>query len=126
MKRILILFLALITAVSTAAVPYHRPMKPLPKRMRPVRVIPWKTILAGGAATGTVIAAYKVSNGVEEGMKIAAKEKPEAFTDSLSVLTWPIRMAAFTLFLISGCWIWKKWLEHETTTPKGNETWTSH
>ena len=26
MKRILILFLALITAVSTAAVPYHRPM----------------------------------------------------------------------------------------------------
>ena len=59
-------------------------------------------------------------------MKIAAKEKPEAFTDSLSVLTWPVRMAAFILFLISGCWIWKKWLEHETTTPKGNETWNSH
>ena len=120
MKRILILFLALITAVSTAAVPYHLPMKPLPKRMRPVRVIPWKTILAGGAAAGTVIAAYKISDGVEDGMKIAAKEKPEAFTDSLSVLTWPIRWAAMIFFLVSGCWIAKKWLEHKTnSTTKG-------
>jgi len=120
MKRILILFLALITAVSTAAVPYHHPMKPLPKRTRPVRVIPWKTILAGGAAAGTVIAAYKISDGVEDGMKIAAKEKPEAFTDSLSVLTWPIRWGALILFLVSGCWIAKKWLEHKTnSTTKG-------
>jgi len=120
MKRILILFLALITAVSTAAVPYHRPMKPLPKRTRPVRVIPWKTILAGGAAAGTVIAAYKISDGVEDGIKIAAKEKPEAFADSLTVLTWPIRWAAMILFLVSGCWIAKKWLEHKTTsTSKG-------
>ena len=97
----------------------------------PAAAPPAATVFHGTArmmrvAAGTVIAAYKVSNGVEEGMKIAAKEKPETFTDSLSVLTWPIRWAAFTLFLISGCWIWKKWIEHETTTPKGNETWNSH
>ena len=120
MKRILILFLALITAVSTAAVPYHRPMKPLPKRPNHVRVIPWKTILAGGAATGTVIAAYRISGGVAEGVKTVAKEKPEAFADSLSVLTWPIRWAAMIFFLVSGCWIAKKWLEHKTnSTTKG-------
>ena len=70
--------------------------------------MPWKTVVAGGAAAGTVIAAYKISDGVEEGIKTVAKEKPEAFTDSLSMLTWPVRWAAFVLFLISGCWIWKK------------------
>ena len=120
MKRILILFLALITAVSTAAVPYHRPMKPLPKRPNHVRVIPWKTILAGGAATGTVIAAYRISGGIGDGIRDVAKEKPEAFADSLSVLTWPVRWAAMIFFLISGCWIAKKWLEHKTnSTTKG-------
>ena len=121
MKSLLILFLALLSVVACAATPnIHRPhRRPLAPR-KTASIVPWKTVAAGGAAAGTVIAAYKVSNGVEEGMKIAAKEKPEAFTDSLSVLTWPVRMAAFILFLISGCWIWKKWLEHETTsTSKG-------
>jgi hypothetical protein len=32
---------------------------------------------------------------VEEGIKIIAKEKPDVFADALSVLTWPIRWAAF-------------------------------
>ena len=127
MKTVLVLLLSIVTVLASA-MPVRRPFR---KPLKPIRVetrhpVSWKTIAAGGAAAGTVIAAYKVSDGVEDGMKIAAKEKPEAFTDSLSVLTWPIRMAAFTLFLISGCWIWKKWLEHETTTPKGNETWYSH
>jgi len=118
MKRILILFLALITAVATAAVPYH-PMKPLPKRTRPVRVIPWKTILAGGAAAGTVIAAYKISDGIEDGIKTVAKEKPEVFADTLSVLTWPIRWAAFVLFLLVYCWIWKFFIHKTTNSSKG-------
>ena len=122
MKRILILFLALITAVSTAAVPYHRPMKPLPKRSNHVRVIPWKTILAGGAATGTVIAAYRISGGIGDGIRDVAKEKPEAFTDSLSVLTWPVRWAAMILFLVFGCGVAKKWLEHKTNLTRKEKT----
>ena len=91
------------------------------------KAVSLQPVAAGGAATGTVIAAYKISDGVEDGMKIAAKEKPEAFADSLSVLTWPVRWAAMIFILISGCWITKKWLEHKTTSqPKGNETWNSH
>ncbi len=82
--------------------------------------MPWKTVAAGGAAAGTVIAAYKVSDGIEDGIKTVAKEKPEVFADTLSVLTWPIRWAAFVLFLFSGCWIAKKLLEIKTTsTSKG-------
>ena len=126
MKLFLILLAVLLSAASSAAPHYHRTRPRVPAATRIIRAVPWKTVAAGGAAAGTVIAAYKVSNGVEEGMKIAAKEKPEAFTDSLYVLTWPIRWGTLILFLVSGCWITKKWLEHETTTPKGNETWNSH
>ena len=127
MKSVLSLFLALLCGVAFAATPTaHRPYRRVSAPRKTEIVVPWKTVVAGGAAAGTVIAAYKVSDGVEEGIKTVAKEKPEVFADTLSVLTWPIRWAVFTLFLISGCWIWKKWIEHETTIPKGNETWNSH
>ena len=120
MKTLLILFLAIITAFASAA-PMHRPYrKPQHAPVEKTHPVSWKTVAAGGAAAGTVIAAYKISDGVEDGMKIAAKEKPEAFADSLSVLTWPVRWAAMIFFLISGCWITKKWLEHKTSsTSKG-------
>ena len=121
MKTFLTLLLVLVTAFASAAPmhrPYRKPLKPAPvEKTHPVS---WKTVAAGGAAAGTVIAAYKISDGVEDGMKIAAKEKPEAFADSLFVLTWPVRWAAMIFFLISGCWIAKKWLEHKTnSTTKG-------
>ena len=120
MKTLLTLLLVLVTAFASA-VPMHRPYrKPQHAPVEKTHPVSWKAIAAGGAAAGTVIAAYKISDGVEDGMKIAAKEKPEAFADSLSVLTWPVRWAAMIFFLISGCWITKKWLEHKTTsTPKG-------
>ena len=121
MKRFLILFLALLSAVSFAAV--HRPVRARHRIHMPRRTtysVPWKVVAAGGAAAGTVIAAYKVSDGVEEGIKTVAKEKPEVIPETLSVITWPVRWAMLVLFLISGCWITKKWLEHKTTsTSKG-------
>ena len=116
MKRLLILFLAFLSVVSFAAVHSHPRARYRASTPRKTSiVVPWKTVAAGGAAAGTVIAAYKVSDGVEEGIKTVAKEKPEVFADSLSVLTWPIRWAAFVLFLLSGCWIAKKLLELNTT-----------
>ena len=121
MKTVLVLLLSIVTVLASA-MPARRPFrKPLkPTRVETRHPVSWKTIAAGGAAAGTVIAAYKVSDGVEDSMKIAAKEKPEAFADSLSVLTWPIRWAAFLLFLVSGCWIAKKLLELKApSTMKG-------
>lgn len=120
MKLLLILLAALLSVTSSAAHHYRRPRPRLPTASRIIRSVPWKTVVAGGAAVGTIITAYKVSDGVEEGMKTVAKEKPEVFTESLSVLTWPVRWAAFILFLVSGCWIWKRYLEHKMNlTPKG-------
>ncbi len=127
MKSFLSLVLALLCVIASASA-HQRPRArhPASAPHKTEIVVPWKTVAAGGVAAGTVIAAYKVSDGIEDGIRTVAKEKPEVFADTLSVLTWPVRMAAFTLFLISGCWIWKKWLEHETNIPKGNETWNSH
>ena len=121
MKSLLILFLAVLSVVAFAATPnIHRPHRRVSTPHKTEIVVPWKTVAAGGAAAGTVVAAYKISDGVEDGIKTVAKEKPEVFADTLSVLTWPIRWAGFVLFLLSGCWIAKRLLEHKTTsTPKG-------
>ena len=127
MKSQLILFLALLSVVAFAATPnIHRPHRHASTPRKTQIVVPWKTVAAGGAAAGTVIAAYKVSDGVEEGIKTVAKEKPEVFADTLSVLTWPIRWAALILFFLIYCWIWKIFI-HKTTTPsKGFRKWKSH
>ena len=117
MKWLLALFLAVLSVVAFSATPnVHRPHRRVSAPRKTQIVVPWKTVAAGGAAAGTIIAAYKVSDGVEDGIRTVAKEKPEALADSLSVLTWPVRWAAFVLFLLSGCWITKKLLELKTTS----------
>ena len=121
MKSFLILFLALLCVVASASVhqrPRTRHTASAPHKTE--IVVPWKTVAAGGAAAGTIIAAYKVSDGVEDGIKIVAKEKPEVFADTLSVLTWPIRWAALVLFLLVYYWIFRVLIRRSpTSTPKG-------
>ena len=115
MKLILAAILSALSIIASAA-PHrvHRPRgrhRPV-KTIEVVRKVPWQTVAAGGVAAGTVIVAYKISNGVEDGLKTVAQEKPEAFTDSLSVLTWPLRWAVLIALLCSGYFIWrriKKW-----------------
>ena len=127
MKSLFVLFLAVLSVVAFAATPnIHRPHRRVSTPRKPEIVVPWKTVAAGGAAAGTVIAAYKVSDGVEDGIKTVAKEKPEVFADTLSVLTWPIRWAALVLFLLSGCWIAKKLLELKTTSNRKDTTCNSN
>ena len=57
-----------------------------PHRIPPRRVprpghtsLSWKQIAAGGAAAGTVVAAYKISNGIENGFEKAAEKEPKKF-----------------------------------------------
>ena len=110
MKLILATFLSCLTLIASAA-PHrvHRPRRHRPvKTLEVVRKVPWQTVAAGGVAAGTVIAAYKISDGVEDGLKTVAQEKPEAFTDSLSVLTWPLRWAVLIALLCSGYFIWRR------------------
>ena len=111
MKLILAAILSALSIIASAA-PHrvHRPRvrhRPV-KTIEVVRKVPWQTVAAGGVAAGTVIAAYKISDGVEDGLKTVAEEKPEAFTDSLSVLTWPLRWAVLIALLCSGYFVWRK------------------
>ena len=67
MKLILAAILSALSIIATAA-PYrvHRPRRHRPaKTIEVVRKVPWQTVAAGGVAAGTVIAAYKISDGVE-------------------------------------------------------------
>ena len=121
MKSLLILFLALVSIVTFAATPnIHRPHRRISTPRKTEIVVPWETVAAGGAAAGTIIAAYKVSDGVEDGIRIVAKEKPEVFADTLNVLTWPIRCALLAVFLLVYYWIWRVLIRKSpTSTPKG-------
>ena len=110
MKFIIAALLSALTLTASAA-PHrvHRPRRHRSvKTLEVVRKVPWQTVAAGGVAAGTVIAAYKISDGVEDGLKTVAEEKPEAFTDSLSVLTWPLRWAVLITLLCSGYFIWRR------------------
>ena len=121
MKSLLALVLAVLSVVTFAATPnIHRPHRRASAPRKTEIVVPWKTVAAGGAAAGTVIASYKISDGVEDGIRTVAKEKPEVFADTLSVLTWPIRWAALVLFLLVYYWIWRILIRRTpTSTPKG-------
>ena len=121
MKPFLALLLTILCIVASASPhQYPRTRHRVATPRKTEIVVPWKTVAAGGAAAGTVIAAYKVSDGVEEGIKTVAKEKPEVFADTLSVLTWPIRLAALAAFLLVYYWIWRVLIRRSpTSNPKG-------
>ena len=117
MKKLLLLLLSAVLAAGLYAAPelHRRPVRRI-RRVHPVKVCrkpkiqypSWQTVVAGGAAAGTVIASYKVSNGVEEGMKTVAKEHPEEFSGALSVLTRPLRWGLLILICVSGWRLWRK------------------
>ncbi len=65
------------------------------------KVIPWKPIVAGGAAAGTVIAAYKVSNGVETGLETAANAEPALFLQTFSLTALFMRLLLWAIFIIA-------------------------
>ncbi len=128
MKPFLTLLLALLCLVASASThQYPRTRHRVAMPHKTEIVVPWKTVAAGGAAAGTVIAAYKVSDGVEEGIKTVAKEKPEVFADTLSVLTWPIRWGALILFILVYCEVLRRFIcKITTSTTKGSKKWKSH
>ena len=126
MKAISLLMLLVMSINLCAAPRFHRRPPRRIRRIHPVKVCrkpkiqypPWKVVASGGAAAGTVVVAYKVSNGVEEGMKTVAKERPEEFSNSLSVLTWPLRWGLLILMCVSGWWIWRKYLGNKINNRK--------
>lgn len=109
MKTLLILLLALMTGIVSAMSehrPYRKPLKPA--HVETTHPISWKTVAAGGAAAGTVVAAYKIGSGVEEGMATAAKEAPVAFLSSITLSSLFIPLIAVVGIPVVGFFIWQK------------------
>ena len=127
MKKLLLLLLLAVVSINLCAAPrlHRRPTRRIrrvhtvkPCRKPKVKYPSWKVVAAGGAAAGVVITSYKLSNGVEEGMKTVAKEHPEEFSASLSVLTWPLRWGLLILMIVSGWWLWRKFVGNMTNNQR--------
>lgn len=82
--------------------------------------VSWKTIAAGGAAAGTVVAAYKISDGVEEGLKTVAREKPEVFSGILTPFAWPLHVITVAGLVYAGYRIWRKYRNKPQTERNQN------
>ena len=105
MKHFLLATLLLLGFVCEA-----RPMRPrlfrqLPRKIERIRPPSWKQIAAGGVALGTVVGAYKVADGVQNGVRYAAEKNPERFFALLSGLTLPLRFVLWSLAFLGLGWI---------------------
>ena len=86
MKTLLILLLAFITAFVSAAPVRRSFRKPLkPAHVETHHPVSWKTVAAGGAAASATVAAFKISDGVENGLKISAERAPSSFLGAFTL-----------------------------------------
>lgn len=83
--------------------------------------VSWKQIAAGGGAASAVIAAYKVSDGVQQGLKRTAEKRPEHVIGLLSGLTLPFRFALWCISLAGLTWIALKIYEKYNTRNRKGE-----
>ena len=115
--------LILVSALTAFAGPHPRPHARPRHHQSSHRIsrihdpVSWKTTAAGGAAAGTVVAAYKISDGVEEGMKTVAREKPEVFADIMTPFATPLRIIVLGGLIYAGYRIWR----HYKTRQKPQE-----
>ena len=58
-----------------------------------IKDIPWQLVLAGGAAASGIVFAYKVGDGIQQGMIESARQAPEAFMDKSSGIGKTIMLA---------------------------------
>jgi hypothetical protein len=107
MKKLFLLLLVALMFCCEARPPRRITPKPAPRKpiKEYVQKVNWKHIAAGGAAAGTVVAAYKISDGVQEGMERAAKEDPETFLDNFSSFFSPLKLLFYGLVTILLAWV---------------------
>ena len=71
----------------------------------------WKVIMATGLSAATITAAYKVSDGVQDGLKIAAEKDPKGFNNafghSTSWISWGLFVVCIVFLLGPMVWLGK-------------------
>lgn len=72
-----------------------------PNKDKFLRALDWKKITAAGLSTAAIIAAYKVSDGAEEGLKNLARNNPEVFASVLSDWIAPFKWLIFIMLTLA-------------------------
>ena len=104
MNRLLTILLVLSMPLM-AAHPLRIPPRRIPKpsgHHRPMRIpiVPWQTIVAGGAAVSGVVFAYKVADGIQSGMVEAAKSTPDRFLDKCGGVGGTAQIASAIIVIV--------------------------
>lgn len=110
MKPLLILLICItgFVAVSAKSARVLRPKTQVYSRLKSTSTLhkaplvgkeTWKPIVAAGAAGAALVASYKLSDGMEDGLRTAAKEDPKAFMGSVNWLVTPLILFAIVLGL---------------------------
>ncbi|MGE4300620.1 MAG: hypothetical protein AB7F40_03345 [Victivallaceae bacterium] len=60
----------------------------------------WKQLMAVGLSAGTVVAAYRISDGVATGIETVAEKHPETFADTVTEILAPIKWSILVFLLI--------------------------
>lgn len=60
----------------------------------------WKHIMATGLSAAAITTAYQLTDGVQEGLKEVAKNRPETFAAIINSWTAPVRWAVFIALLV--------------------------
>ena len=107
----LLLMICLILSVTCADAGHRIHRRRVPKL--PSCSLSWKQIAAGGAAAGTVVAAYKISNGIENGLEKAAEKEPAGFLCIWAFLPH--------LIVLAGLYALYKWIQNLKSKGKRNE-----
>ncbi len=99
--------LIILTAILCLSAPLLAAPRPRPQHRRPhghrLRVphVPWQTILAGGAAAGGVVFAYKVADGIQKGTMEAARSAPETFIGKCGGVPGTMQAASAVCVLVA-------------------------
>lgn len=69
----------------------------------------WKPIVAGGAAAGILVSAYKVSDGIADGLRTVAKDDPASFMVGTQLLTLPVILLIILCVIIAASLMYRRY-----------------
>lgn len=88
----------------------------------------WKNIMAAGLSAAMITGAYKVTDGIEDGLKIVAEKEPEKFVDAINNVVSPVRWILFVVCFVLltpplfhlGKWSYRYWSDRKKKKSEKN------
>lgn len=119
MKRVLTaLLLTTVLVMAASAAPHFRPRRPYlryrPRRTAPhhsakiLKEVPWQLVVSGGMAVGGIVFAYKVADGIQQGLVEVAHTSPAEFTGAIGGVGGTVQTIAAVIVIAGvGYLVWR-------------------